>query len=430
MVSSARVTSGPETIRILTQSANIKHEYLSLVRSASREILVIFPTPNAVRREEKIGIMDELRNARGRGVDIRILTPEDDFIKIKLDRLKEAGISVRKIESPSEAKFKLLIVDRKTSLVVETANDSKSEFLEAVGLATISSSKPTVLPYVTIFESFWREADLYEKAAQADKIKDDFVNIAAHELRTPITPIIAAIEFIEKDFADIATFVSKKGDDQTKKKVDKIQSNHDMVKRNTRKLLRLAEDILQVSRIHSGSFSLNLQTTCINSIVLATIEDIKKKYEYSKPNVHVQFIPSPALRDATQSEIYCDASKIAQALFNILDNAMKFMVAGTILVEMTQEGEELVLLVRDCGPGIDPSILERIFEKFVAKSDGGTGLGLYLCKKIIEAHGGRIWAQNNSGQQGASITFTLPTNLKPADTAEPAVEIESVRATT
>lgn len=428
-MSSSKITAGTETIQILTQSTKIKHEYLSLVRSAVREILVIFPTPNAVRREEKIGIMDELRNARGRGVDIRILTPEDDFIKIKLDRLKEGGISVRKIESPSEAKFKLLIVDRKTSLVVETANDAKSEFLEAVGLATISSSKPTVLPYVTIFESFWREADLYEKAAQADKIKDDFVNIAAHELRTPITPIIAAIEFIDKDFADIAAFVSKNADDQTKRKVDKIQSNHDMIKRNTRKLMRLAEDILQVSRIHSGTFSLNLRTTCINSIVLTTIEDIRKKYEYSKPNVHVQFIPSPALRDATKLEIYCDASKIAQTLFNILDNAMKFTAEGIVFVEMTQEGEELVMTIRDCGPGIDPAILERIFEKFVAKSDGGTGLGLYLCKNIIEAHGGRIWAKNNSGRQGASITFTLPTDLKPAEVPEQAAEIESVTAT-
>lgn len=429
MVSSSKITAGPQTIRILTQPTKIKHEYLSLVRSAVREILVVFPTPNAVRREEKIGIMDELRNARGRGVDIRILTPEDDFIKIKLDRLKEAGINVRKIESPSEAKFKLLIVDRKISLVVETANDSKSEFLEAVGLATISRSKPTVLPYVTIFESFWREADLYEKAAQADKIKDDFVNIAAHELRTPITPIIAAIEFIDRDFADITTFITKNADDQTKKKVDRILSNHDMIRRNTRKLMRLAEDILQVSRIHSGTFALDLQQTSVNSIILGTIDDIRKKYENSKANVQVQFLPSPALGDATKLEIFCDASKITQALFNVLDNAMKFTVEGSVYVELTQEDEELVFAVRDCGPGIDPHIIERIFEKFVAKSDGGTGLGLYLCKKIIEAHGGRIWAQNNSARHGATVTFTLPRDLEPASVAESNAKIESKEAT-
>jgi signal transduction histidine kinase len=189
---------GNEAIRILAQPAKIKHQYLSLVSSATKEILVVFPTANAVRREEKIGVIDELRKARERGVVIRILTPEDDFIRHKLDKLKDAGISVQRIETPSEAKFKLLIVDRKTSLVVETADDSKSEFFEAVGVATLSSSKPTVLSYVTIFESFWKETELYEKAAQADKIKDEFVNIAAHELRNPITPIISAIEFVNR----------------------------------------------------------------------------------------------------------------------------------------------------------------------------------------------------------------------------------------
>ncbi|MEO9295429.1 MAG: ATP-binding protein [Nitrososphaera sp.] len=410
----SRPASTKEAIRILTQPAKIKHQYLSLISAATKEILVVFPTANAVRREEKIGVIDELRKAKERGVIIRILTPEDDFIRHKLDKLKDAGISVQRIETPSEAKFKLLIVDRKISLGVETADDSKSEFFEAVGVATLSSNKPTVLPYVTIFESFWKETELYEKAAQADKIKDDFVNIAAHELRNPITPIISAIEFVNRDFAKISEVIRNHGDDQAKKKLENIRMNLDMIGRNTIKLMQLAEDILQVSRIQSGTFALNMQRSSINAIIDTTIQDIRKKYEDAKPRVKIVFTCSPALAAATKIEIYCDAAKVTQVLFNMLDNAMRFTnEEGTVEVTLDSDEEELVFSIIDSGPGIDPAIANRLFEKFAAKSNGGTGLGLYLCKKIIDAHGGRIWAQNNTGKAGATFTFTLPVDLSP-----------------
>src|ERR1041385_1850247 len=102
---------------------------------------------------------------------------------------------------------------------------------------------------------------------------------------------------------------------------------------------------------------------------------------------------------------------------------------GTVDVTLDQEGEELIFTIRDNGPGFDPTILDRIFEKFVTKSSGGTGLGLYLCREIIEAHGGRIWAQNNSGRRGAIITFTLPIDLKFTEMAQSAEKSESERAT-
>lgn len=400
-----------DLIQILNHPAEIKEKYLSLVRAAENEILVVFPTTNAVRREEKIGIIDELRRAEQRGVFVRILTPEDDFIKERLTKLKDVGINLRRIETSTEAKFKLLVVDRKTSLVVETADDSKSEFFEAVGLATLSISKPTVLPYAAIFESFWKEAELYERAMAADKTKDDFVNIAAHELRNPITPIVAAIQFIERDFASLAETIRSTEDLQAQKMLDSIQTNIAMIGRNTRKLVRLAEDILQVSRIQSGTFSLYLQICDINDIIVNTISDIKKKYQEAKPGVEIRFVRSADLA-SKPLRISCDEPKVTQILYNLLDNAMKFTDEGAIELDLRQEDNELVFSVTDSGPGIDPIVQEKMFEKFVTKSNGGTGLGLYLSKKIIEAHGGSIWAKNNLGTTGATFVFTLPLDLR------------------
>jgi hypothetical protein len=99
-----------------------------------------------------------------RAVTVRILTQEDDFVKSTLDYLRPSGINIRRIETPAESKFKLLIADSRFSLVIETKDDTKNRFEDAIELATFSNSKPTVMPYVTIFESFWRETDPYEKS--------------------------------------------------------------------------------------------------------------------------------------------------------------------------------------------------------------------------------------------------------------------------
>ena len=134
------------SIHIIATPDRIRQQYVNLVRAATSEILLIFPTINAIHREEKIGIIEELKNAVQRRVKIRILSAEDEFIKAKLDPLRACGIIVRRIETPTESKFKLLIVDRKVSYIVETKDDSKAEFAEAVGLAVHSTSNATLLP--------------------------------------------------------------------------------------------------------------------------------------------------------------------------------------------------------------------------------------------------------------------------------------------
>jgi two-component system sensor histidine kinase VicK len=393
-----------ESIQIISNVQNIKQVYLSLLRNSQQEVLLVFPTTNAVRREERLGVFTELRRACQRGVIVRLLTPEDDFVAAYLDELRKDGIVVRQIESPAETKFKLLIVDGKFSLVIETKNDAKGIFEEAVGLATFSNSKPTVLPYVTIFESFWRETDLYEKAREADRLKDEFVNIAAHELRNPISPIIASAEFATESIRKLRG--EEKLDNLT---LDDLNENISVIARNASKLYKLSEDILQVSRIESGTFTLHLEQVEIKNLLETAIQDARKKALMENKPVDIRL----DYRLADRFIIFCDSSKINQVLYNLLDNAVKFTEKGNITLSAVKfDDSSLAFKVEDSGIGISPEIKARLFEKFVSRSNGGTGLGLYLSKRIIDAHGGKIGGINNESGVGATFFFTLPTDLR------------------
>jgi two-component system sensor histidine kinase VicK len=397
-----------QSIQILSNIQRIKHLYLSLLRNARKEVLLVFPTTNAVRREEGVGIIAELRQASQRGVTVRLLTPMDDFVSPQLEELRTAGIVVRQIESPAETKFKLLIVDRKFSLVIETKDDSRGSFERAIGLATFSNSKATVLPYVTIFESFWRETDLYEKAREADRIKDEFVNIAAHELRNPISPILGSADFA---LEDIRKLKEGKGDDVT---LDSLDENIHIIARNAAKLYKLSEDILQVSRIESGTFSLRLDKVDLKALCQMAVQDTKRRIEAEKKPIDIRLDYEIGGYESGQGvAISCDSSKISQVLHNLLDNAVRFTNKGTITISIAMHDESSVIFkIEDSGIGIDREIKNRLFDKFASKSNGGTGLGLYLSKKIIEAHGGKIWGSNNPSGIGATFSFTVPTDLR------------------
>jgi len=398
---------GEESIQIISQVQKIKQLYLSLVRNAQKEILLIFPTTNAIRREEGVGIFAELRRASQRGIMVRILTPEDDFVKTRLEELRGTGMVIRQIETPTETKFKLLIIDKMFSLVIETRDDSKADFEDAVGLATFSNSKFTVLPYVTIFQSFWRETDLYERAREADRIKDEFVNIAAHELRNPISPIMASGDFAMEE---VKRLKEGKIDQQT---LDSLEDNISMMVRNATKLYKLSEDILQVSRIESGTFTLNNERIDLKLLLDLAIQDAKKRVKNESKPIEIRLDYRLNENGNDGITLFCDSSKINQVLYNLLDNAVKFTEKGGITVSAGMHNTtDIIVKVEDSGKGIDPEIRGRLFTKFASKSDGGTGIGLYLAKKIIEAHGGIIWAANNPSGAGTIFSFTLPVDLQ------------------
>lgn len=225
-----------------------------------------------------------------------------------------------------------------------------------------------------------------------DRMQKEFINVAAHELRTPIMPILGEAELIE----------DKLNNNKNSTKVDKEQIS--VIIRNAKRLDRLAADILDVTRIEGKSLQLIKQHFNIDEILSQTVKEAKRKIENDplrNKKVKVEYTPA-------RIEVDADRSRITQVISNLVNNAIKFTQEGTIAITCTQDENEVVVQVRDSGRGIDPEIHSRLFSKFASKSEQGTGLGLFISKSIVEAHGGRIWAYNNDSYGGATFTFTIP----------------------
>lgn len=391
----ARVITG---IEVIQDPHDIQRLYTSLVQSAREEILLLLPTTSAFLREQKIGIVQSLQNAATRGVSVKVLTPSDEKIPPTMEAMfhnKDGNIEVRTIRHKSairgshEARTKILVIDRKEYLVVELKDDSKETFVDAVRLAIYSTTQSTANSYITLFESLWEQSELYEQLEAHDKMQREFINIAAHELRTPIQPIIGMIELLQAGF--------EKGSKESKITKEQLE----LIARNAIRLERLATSILEVARIESNSFSLNKERFDINEKIRNVIRDIKGLSSFGK-KLKIRFEAGEPLF------VEADKTRIFEVVSNLIGNAIKFTDEGTVTVKAEKQGGDVQVQVRDTGSGIDPEIMPKLFTKFATKSKQGTGLGLYISKKIIEAHGGRIWAQNNEDGRGATFSFTLP----------------------
>ncbi|HKG89865.1 MAG TPA: ATP-binding protein [Nitrososphaeraceae archaeon] len=238
----------------------------------------------------------------------------------------------------------------------------------------------------------------YEKLKESDKMKSEFINIAAHELRTPILPILG-----------ISQILRAKVDDKEREYMD-------VIIRNAKRLQRLAENILDVTKIESQSLKLNKERFNLNDVITNTIDDIilntvfkNKKNNDEGDNIKLKYRPKNIFVEA-------DRVRMTQVMSNLLNNSIKFTKegGGSISINTEKEDNHILVSVKDTGTGIDPEILPQLFSKFVTKSFQGTGLGLFISKGIIEAHGGKIWAVSNNniiandGEKGATFFFTLP----------------------
>jgi two-component system, OmpR family, sensor histidine kinase VicK len=305
----------------------------------------------------------------------------------------------------------IVVVDRKESLVIEKRDDSKQNFIEAVGMATYSNSKPTVLSYVSIFENLWWQSELYRQLKESnkqleqvneqlntqDKTQKEFINVAAHELRTPIQPILGLTQMM----------YSKMDEDASPYEKQKQKEMLEVVIRNANRLQRLSEDILDVTRIESQNLYLKLEPLNLDEIVSNAISDAKRSHEMKDVSLLYQ-------RDKYNNNdsvfIEADRVRLNQVVLNLISNAIKFTEEGSIIVNAKKQDREnkVIISVKDTGIGIHPDVLPRLFQKFATKSYQGTGLGLYISKSIVEAHGGNMWAENNPDQKGAVFYFTLP----------------------
>jgi signal transduction histidine kinase len=238
-----------------------------------------------------------------------------------------------------------------------------------------------------------------------DKMQKEFINIAAHELRTPIQPIIGLSEVLR----------SRKGS-YSVGGLENQQQMHDefldVIIRNAKRLGRLTQDILDITKIESQSLTLNKEKFDLNQLIIDAVEDYRNqlaKENTDGKNIQLEIVSNEALW------VEADKTRIHQVLSNLLSNAIKFTKEGTISVMTERKDNEIFVSVSDVGTGIHSEILPKLFTKFTTKSNTGTGLGLYISKSIVEAHGGRIWAKNNADsnmeQVGATFTFSIPSKI-------------------
>jgi two-component system, OmpR family, sensor histidine kinase VicK len=381
----------PQRIEVIYDPGQVLELYQSLIISAEKEIKLMFPTCNAVIRQDNAGILYLLQEA-AKKCQIKLLMPNDELVRNFIPSSNNA-IVTRFIEQQEGGKATILVVDNKASLMMELKDDSKKMFHEAIGLSTYSNSKAGVLSYVSMFESLWRQTQLNEELKNNEKMQKEFINIAAHELRTPVQPILGMAELLELSFEG--------GQSKTEITRDEI----DIILRNAKRLERLSSDVLETARIESQSLRLNKQLFSLHEVISTSIRDAKN--QIGDQDISFQYDPKHLV-------VYADKGRVSEVVSNILNNAIKFTQKGSITVSVevqtNDSGSEAIVLIRDEGTGIDREIVSRLFSKFVTKSDKGTGLGLYISKSIVEAHGGKIWARNNEDERGATFGFSLPLN--------------------
>jgi two-component system sensor histidine kinase VicK len=493
----------PESIEIIPYPKEALEAEYRLLKSAKQEVQMIFSTVNTfLLQERQLGITSMLSNLSKTGVSVRILTPIDDNVRELISNLKNQQeqeneeekyqqqqqqqqqplsyqknnanntnnytttnsntnakpiIDIQDIAPSSSINTKIIVVDKQESLVMEIKDGAKDSLDDTIGLSTLSNSKSTVASYYAIFENLSKQnqlykqlKDAYQKVENTNAMQQEFINVAAHELRTPIQSILGYTELLLED------------ETNDRKKYSLFTILH-----NSERLQKLASDILDIARIESNTFPLNKKSLNLNSAISNIVKDYVKRQKQRKARdmteltsninggnnnknnknkkedtkaIETKLVFESKIKVKEEGEeedilVQADEERLTQVIDNILDNAFKFTdSSGRITVtlekkqeehgqgrqqqlsEYTQEGEKVqgrqqqhaIITIKDTGKGIDTEILPRLFTKFTTKSHKGTGLGLYISKNIVEAHGGKLYAENNADGKGATFTITLP----------------------
>ena len=397
----------PEFSEIIVDSQKATEIYLNLAKSLQKEGLLLFADSRALVRAQKLGVLDYLTEASQRHVAIKIICPLDESNSGIAKQISQHAPDI-KILNGGSSQSGLFVADEKEFLRFDLKDPKAADFAQAMGFVVHSNSKSSVAASRSMFELIWNEhvqyqkIREYERQKEANKLKDEFINIAAHELRTPIQPILGLSNVL------------------LSRKLDPSEHDHllGVIIRNAKRLQRLADGILDVTRIESNSLKLNKEKINIHELVSDVIEDHKNQFEM--PENHETY--EPIVYETIHDDIIVEADRerITQVISNLLSNAIKFTrnIKGVeenmaIVVDVKKmkdqnEDDVIVVSVKDSGLGIDPEVLPKLFERFVSKSFSGTGLGLFISKSIVEAHGGKIWAENNKDGKGATFSFSLP----------------------
>jgi signal transduction histidine kinase len=386
------------------------------------------------------------------------------------------NIQIQDIAPSIDIKIKSLVVDKKDCLIMEIKNieeekedeeeeDEKGKTTNpAIGFSIYSNSVPTVLSYSSIFEMIYNQSILAQKLKHEGEIKDDFINTAAHELRTPTQAITGYSEMNDELFDFILKNRQKMKDEELSRIIVKLYEHHENISRNASRLNVLTNNLLDVAKFESnnskdkGKGNIILHREKVDLVKeIDNLIEVEFSNKVREKGIKMNFINNNL---GENYWVYSDKLRLNQILVNLIDNAVKFTkkddiinimirdsndfdlnlnqteldetnhtteekssrsISDELVIEkekrsssegerkkIEKEEEMIYVGISDTGKGISSKILPKLFEKFTTDSEFGTGLGLFITKKLVEAHGGRIWAFNNNDGIGSTFVFSLP----------------------
>jgi two-component system, OmpR family, sensor histidine kinase VicK len=377
----------PEFYEVITDPEKAAQTITDLARSVKKEALFFLPNDKALLRVEKLGLIDNVVKASQSGATVKIICPLSGVNTEIVRRISEGAPEIQ-ILNGNNSPYGMYIVDGAKFIKAELRNPNAEKFSESVGFMVYSNSKTSVDSFKSIFELLWNERTSNEELKKAYKMQREFINVASHELRTPIQAILG--------MSGLLQYYPEEKDELI-----------EIIQRNAKRLQTLTENILDITRIESQTFQLEKERFNIYELLSDVIKDFTERIKSDNKNVRLVYDQ----KDTDHHIIVeADNGRITQVLSNILNNALKFTNEGQIIIHAYESNnkKEIIVSITDTGTGINKDIFAKLFSKFVTKSSQGTGLGLYISKSIVEAHGGRIWAENNADRRGATFMFTLP----------------------
>jgi signal transduction histidine kinase len=381
-----------EFYEVMTDNEKASQILVDMTKSVQKEALVFLPNDKALERIDRLGIIDYLIKASQNEAKVKIICPLSKENAEIQKKISENAPDIRILDG-NISPYGMYIIDRSKFLRAELKRPEAEKFSDAIGLVVYSNRRTTVDSFESVFELLWNERVLVEELKKADRMQKEFIGIAAHELKTPIQAILG--------MSGLLKYYPERTDQVI-----------EVIKRNAIRLQRLSTNILDATRIESQTLKLVKERFNICALVSAIIEDFKERMKDNLSNkVELIYANDFNLRDNHPIIVEADKERIIQVISNLLSNSIQFTNQGYISLEIAanNDDKEVVITVRDTGTGINPEILSKLFSKFVTRSQRGTGLGLFISKNIIEAHGGRIWAENNVlDGQGTIFYFTLP----------------------
>ena len=382
-----------EFYEVITDNEKASQILVDMVKSTKREALIFLPNDKALVRIDRLGIIDCLVKASQNGANVKIICQLSDENTEIQKKISENASDIRILDGNSSP-YGMYIIDREKFLRAELKRPEAEEFSDAIGLVVYSNRRTTVDSFESVFELLWNERMLVEELKKAHRMQKEFISIAAHELKTPIQAILG--------MSGLLKYYPEKTDQVI-----------EVINRNAIRLQRLSANILDATRIEGQTLKLEKERFNIRDLIPTIIEDYKERIKGNTDD-KVELIYDDNLNN-NPIVVEADKERIIQVISNLLSNSIQFTKKGYIFLSIVADNDskEVIVTVRDTGMGINSEILPRLFSKFVTRSQKGTGLGLFISKSIIEAHGGRIWAENNVlDGQGTIFCFTLPLEIK------------------